>query len=280
MSRLLGRPWHTLARLPVFGRLGIFWLILLLLWLPLAAMLILALGLNPATQLLAVLLLYSEFVWLIRVWSQRVYGRSRPLKHYGLELSRRNFQELLAGLGLGLMSLFGLFGLQGGLGWLVWQAPMSAFPGIALEGLVVALGIGWAEELLFRGWLLDELEQDYSQLRSQVLGSSLFALLHFLRPLEAILQTWPQFLGLLFLGWALVQARRVAQGRLGLAIGLHAGLVWGYYLIDVADLVRISGRVPAWITGVNQNPLAGLLGLLFLGGINLVLAKLRSSPSR
>lgn len=210
------------------------------------------------------LLLYGEFIWLLRLWGQKVYQRSHPLHHYGLPRTPGDLLDLLVGLSLGLLSLLSLFGLEGGLGWLVWR-PAAALPQVILEGLAIALGIGFAEELLFRGWLLDELERDYRPQAALWLCSLLFALLHFIKPIAVILRVWPQFFGLLLLGAALVWAKRLRRGHLGLAMGLHAGLVWGIYIVSVANLVAYSGQVPAWITGVDQNPLAGLMGLLFLG---------------
>jgi LPXTG-motif cell wall-anchored protein len=48
-------------------------------------------------------------------------------------------------------------------------------------------------------------------------------------------------------------------------MGLHAGLVWGYYILNVGQLVQYSNQVSPWITGVDRNPIAGVMGLLFLG---------------
>lgn len=239
---------------------------LLLLWLPLAGPIYWVWGASNTVSIVTMLLLYGEFIYLLRLWGRTVYRRSHPLKYYGLPITSANWLDLLVGLSLGLLSLLSLFGLEGGLGWLVWK-PATALPQVILEGLAIALGIGFAEELLFRGWLLDELERDYRAPAALWICSLLFALLHFIKPIPVILQTWPQFFGLLLLGSALVLAKRLRQGRLGLAIGLHAGFTWGIYTINVAALVAYSGQVPAWITGINQNPLAGLMGLLFLGGI-------------
>ncbi len=210
----------------------------------------------------AMLLLYTEFVLLLQFWGRKVNQQPQPLKYYGL----RGGIDLIVGLGFGLLSLFALFGLESGLAWLVWQPPTIGLPNIILEGLGVGLGVGLAEELLFRGWLLDELERDYQPAVSLWGCSVIFALLHFIKPLAVIRQSWPQFLGLVLLGLTLVWAKRLRQGRLGLAIGLHAGLVWGYYIVDVADLVSYSGQVPTWVTGVNH-PLAGVMGVLLLGCI-------------
>jgi hypothetical protein len=51
---------------------------------------------------------------------------------------------------------------------------------------------------------------------------------------------------------------------LGLTIGLHGGLVWGYYIIIVGGLIEYSGQVADWVTGVNSNPLQGVMGVLFM----------------
>jgi hypothetical protein len=61
-------------------------------------------------------------------------------------------------------------------------------------------------------------------------------------------------------------------------VGLHGGLVWGYYLVDVADLLDVTGRVPAWVTGVGGNPLAGLLGMTLLGCLAVLLYRWSHSP--
>lgn len=258
---------RTYAHFPVPIRIGIFVSALLVLWLPLAGLIYWLWGTGNTVSILTMLLLYGEFVFLLQLWGRVVHQQAQPWRYYGL----RGRLDLLIGLGFSLLSLFSLFLLEGGLGWLVWRSPTVELPRIILEGLAVALGVGLAEELLFRGWLLDELERDYRPGVALWTCSTLFALLHFIKPLEVIRQSWPQFLGLLLLGSMLVQAKRLRQGRLGLPIGLHAGLVWGYYIVDVADLVNYPGRVPGWITGINGHPLAGVMGLLFLGGIILSL---------
>lgn len=224
------------------------------------------LGRDPnSVSILTIILLYGEFIFLLRLWGKYVYRQPQMLRHYGLERTRRNGLDLVRGLGIGIITLLSLFWLEGWLGWLAWQRPVVFLPQVILEGLVVALGFGLAEELLFRGWLLDELQRDYRPRTALWADSFVYALLHFIKPLEEILRTWFGFPGLLLLGLTLVWAKRSRRGRLGLPIGLHAGLVWGYYIINVGQLVEYSGQVPDWITGVDRNPLAGVVGLFFLG---------------
>ena len=212
-------------------------------------------------------LLYGEFVLLLRFWGKQVYRQPQILRRYGLERTRRNGRELLKGLSIGLLLTLSLFALEGLLGWFVWQRPTLFLPKLIVEGLLVALGLGLTEELLFRGWLLDELQRDYLPTTVLWASSFVYALLHFIKPWAEILRIWSGFPGLLLLGLTLVWAKRSCSGRIGLPIGLHAGLVWGYYIINVGQLVRFSGHVPDWITGVDRNPLAGIMGLTFLGVI-------------
>lgn len=225
-------------------------------------------------------LLFGEFLWLLRWWGRKVYGRTRLLKHYGLVRSRKNGFDLLKGLSIGVAFTFGLFVLEALLGWLQFQPPQLALPRLILEGFISALGIGFAEELVFRGWLLDELQKDYSLKTSLWVDATIFAVSHFLKPLSEIIRTFPTFPALLLLGLTQVWAKRSCNGRLGLPIGLHAGLVWGYYIINVGQLVRYSNQVSPWITGVDNNPIAGVMGLLFLGVLAAWMSKRQALLNR
>ncbi|MBR8834657.1 MAG: CPBP family intramembrane metalloprotease [Stigonema ocellatum SAG 48.90 = DSM 106950] len=260
-----------LAQYPAPVRLGYFVLTLLVIWLPFATPIYLLVKDANLVSILTMVLLYATFIVLLRLWGKYVYNQPQVLLHYGLQRTRQNGVDLLRGLAIGTMSVLILFGLEGALGWLVWQQPQSHnFLGrVILEGLIVGLGVGFAEELLFRGWLLDELQRDFSLQIALWVDAFLFAISHFIKPLEAIIHTLPQFPALLLLGLTQVWGKRWRRGRLGLPIGLHGGLTWGYYIINVGELTKYSGQVPDWVTGVNKNPLAGVMGLVFLSGLAL-----------
>lgn len=252
------------ADYPACVRVVLFLLLLGLLWLPFALPLYLWLGAEGAYSVVPLVVLYVIFVGWLRVWGQKVHRHPQPLCAHGLAISARNRRELLIGVVTGLSSLGLLFLVEGWLGWLVWHPLPDGFWRILIEGFLVGLGVGLAEELLFRGWLLDELRYSWG-FQSALWASGLFyAALHFIKPWQAILTSLPSFPGLLLLGLTLGLARHRTQGRLGLAIGLHGGLVWGYYLIDVGDWANYPKVVPDWVTGIYQNPLAGSMGVLFL----------------
>lgn len=253
-----------LSEYPAPLRLGIFLLTLVVFWLPLAAPIYLLGKDQNLVTILTMGLLFGEFLILLRWWRKNVYQQSEFFKSYGLAGGRKNAFYLFKGLSIGLLFTFGLFCLEGLLGWVNFQTPQVVLPRIILEGFFSALGIGFAEEFVFRGWLLDELEKDYSQKTSLWADASVFAVSHYLKPLAEIIRSFPGFPALLLLGLTLIWAKRSSGGLLGLPIGLHAGLVWGYYILNVGKLVQYSDKVSPWITGVDGNPIAGLMGLLFL----------------
>lgn len=263
-----------IASFPAPARLGLFLGTLLLIWLPIAVPIYLIWGEASGTWL--AILIYCEFIALIWWWGRNVEQKLRPYAYYGLVFSWRNWRECAIGLGMGLTSLSLLMLLEVGSGWLSWRGGAD-WQGAILPGFLTGIGAGFAEELLFRGWLLTELEKDYSSGRSLVLSSSIFALLHlnFAKLAESFSVVGVQLPGLLLLGMDLVWARRAQLGRLGLAIGLHGGLVWGYYIINTTKLLTPTKAVPEWVTGIGGNPIAGVMGILFLGAIAFTLRILK-----
>ncbi|MBD2189303.1 CPBP family intramembrane metalloprotease [Pseudanabaena sp. FACHB-723] len=242
------------------------------------------------------ILLYCGFLGLIWFWGRKIAKYSHPYRYYGLSFTRRNGLDFLLGLGLGCLTLIIFFGLQVILGWLAiqtvtWQQPLPDdllpavgvyfvdWQGAILPGLLTSIGIGFAEELLFRGWVLSELERDYSQKNSLIICSFVFAILHFIKPLDAILATWSQFLGLFIMSMTLVLARRRCHDRLGISIGLHGGLVWCYYIVNTTHWLKPTGAVPEWVTGIHGNPIAGVIGIIFLIAIAIGFRNPRQTKS-
>jgi uncharacterized protein len=255
----------ALASYPVPARIGIFLLLLLAIWLPIAMPIYLTLSHDPnLTSIVTMGILYLEFLWLSNRWNRQVHG-DRGLLAYGLVWQRKTAIECLNGLAIGLFLPFALF-LTGTLfGAIAWQSPSMSLSRLIFEGSLTALGVGFAEELLFRGWLLYELEKDYRYSVAVWSSALLFAIAHFIKPLTEIIRTFPQFPALVLLGLTLAWAKKATGDRLGMSIGLHAGLIWAYYILNVGKCVSPTGTVPNWITGIDNNPLAGVMGLGFLG---------------
>ena len=274
---------------PAPVRMISFLLVLILLWSPGLALIYLVMGNtqnleDPGTKnLLSILtmgLLAIEFIALLPWWGRKVYQHPNLYARYGLVFTRQNGLLLLKGLAIGSGFAFALFITQGLLGWLTWQSPRLPLLQLILEGSATALGVGLAEGLFFRGWMLDELDRDYSLKISSMLDASLYAALHFLKPISVILASLPEFPGLWLLGTVVIIAKRQNRNLLGISIGLHAGMVWAYYIVNVGNMVKYSGRVSDWITGINGNPISGLLGLIFLGILAILMSNISGKVDR
>lgn len=255
-----------LAQRPAAIRIIGFVLCLLVIWLPIATPIyLLVRDANLVTILTMGMLAIAFFIFLPR-WGKLVHNQPQMYQHVGLEFTRKNGVELLRGLAIGLISIQLLFLVQASLGWLEWQQPSESVVQFILEAIPTAFGTALAEELFFRGWIYDELERDYKDKPGVVLWvvALIFAISHFLKPIPEIIRTSPQFFGLLLLALTCIWAKRRSRGRLGLSIGIHAGLIWGWYVVNVGKLIEYTGKVPVWVTGVNDNPLAGVVGLSFL----------------
>jgi len=201
-------------------------------------------------------LLLSLPVRLRRAWGAREPWRSLGVAAPAAAMARALLRGLIkAALLLALLTA----GLAVA-GQLSWQPRLT--PGMALNGLLLGLGVGFAEELLFRGWLLGELSLLLGGQRALVLQAALFSLVHtrFNLPLALLL---PLLGGLLLLGLALGLQRRADGGLLWGAIGLHGGLVGGWFVLQ-QGLLAVNATAPGWLIGP-ANPIGGLLGWLGLG---------------
>ena len=152
-----------------------------------------------------------------------------------------------------------------------WGATASV-PAL-LNGLLLLLGVGFAEELLFRGWLWGALRHLFgsgplAHQRAFLAQAALFSLVHtrFNLGLAAMLGL---LVGLLFLGLALGLQRRADGGLLWGAVGLHGGLVGGWFVL-LAGPLELAATTPAFLAGPggsHPNPIGSLVGWIGLGGL-------------
>lgn len=207
--------------------------------------------------LLASLYLIAPLVLWRASW---VVGES--FSDYGFAWTPWILSSLVSGFGLGVLSLVVLFGIQTVLGWVSWQlASGRQLASVLLPTLLLALWISGTEELVFRGFLLTQLQKDYPVGMAAALSSLIFALLHLIWDR---LETIPQLPGLWLMGMVLVLARWVDGGSLGLAWGLHTGWVWAIASLDSAGLITYTGVGSESLTGKNGKPLAGAAGIICL----------------
>ncbi len=249
--------WGTLLYVPVLYGLG---------WLASRPLALLVPTWRPdqldlAGAGIALGLLLASLPWRLR----QAWGCTTPWQTLGVALPpaagfkafSRGLLKALALLMLVVVALL-LFGQARWLGRLDMDTWANA--------LALLLGVGFAEELLFRGWLWGELERLVGSQRAIGLQAAFFALVHpwYRLPGAAAIAL---LIGLVLLGLALALQRRADGGALWGAVGMHGGLVGGWFALQ-AGLLQISPATPAWLIGAGSptpNPIGGLLAWIGLG---------------
>jgi membrane protease YdiL (CAAX protease family) len=199
-------PWKKLAAYPPLVRVVVFLAVVVALWAPLALPLygLAGRGLLPGGDLVPTALLYLLFLLVLPRWERRVRGEGQPWARVGIVGVATLGRGIAIGFGLGALSLTVLAIAQVVLGWAAVNpagARGLALLQVGLVGAAAATAVGWSEELLFRGWLLRELEQGWSPRRALGVTSLIFAIAHFIKPLAVMVAMLPQLAGLMLLGW-------------------------------------------------------------------------------
>ena len=248
----------------------VFFILWTLIWLALAVPLAKITKWHPvkpttkAQKLPILLTLYGVAPFVVWVAAS---AEGATFADYGLNWQPAFWLSLAWGLSLGVGGVVLVFVLQGWLGWVQWHPQRQRLWEIApLLGL--GIGVGAIEELVFRGFLINELLQNYPLGVAAAIASLIFALSHLVWEQQ---QTKPQLPGLWLMGMVLVGARWADGGSLALAWGLHAGWVWGLSALDSAELFSYTGKASEWITGLGKQPLAGTAGILCLAGTGVLL---------
>lgn len=268
------------SQMPIWIKVGLFFVSWVGVWLPIAVLISKRVGWSPFQPLelqqklplvaslyaLAPLLLWG-FSWL----------ESTPFSIYGVAWTGYFFKSLGYGFGLGAIGMAILLGTQIVLGGKRWQGEnWQKFVTALFPSLVLGLWIGITEELIFRGLLFGQLWQAFDFWSAAIASSLIFAVLHLVwEGAENI----PRLPGLSLMGVVLCLAFSVNSGSVGLATGLHASWIWLIASLDTSGLVSAktpdqssaNRSAPAWLIGLPEKPLTGLLELIFLLGIGFCL---------
>tara|TARA_S200000501_G_scaffold294316_1_gene280053 strand:+ start:898 stop:1692 length:795 start_codon:yes stop_codon:yes gene_type:complete len=147
--------------------------------------------------------------------------------------------------------------------WGSWLGRLS--PVILLNAILLIIGVGFAEELIFRGWLLEELKNQYGFKKALIFQALIFSIVHigFNIPFWQMISI---LFGLFLLGIVLTLIRLKDNNSLWGCAGLHGGLVGIWFLLN-NGLIEISKDAPIWLVGPgseNTNPLGGFYGITLL----------------
>lgn len=236
-----------------------------------AAVVILILGLwvpDAGTLSLWIGALASAVVFVLATWVARRVLDRRSFVSLGFALDRHTLPDLVAGFLIPFPMLGLVFGIATAFGWMQWgswawesQSAASVVLGMA-GGLSLFVLVGVSEEVLSRGYHLQNLTESMGWIGAWLLSSLIFAGLHVFNPGFSLQAGLGLVLAGLFLatGW-------LRTGRLWLSIGLHIG--WNFFegtvfgfAVSGLDLFRLMDhRIegPSWATGGTFGPEAGAI---------------------
>ena len=217
-------------------------------------------------SLIGTIYTFLLFVISIPKWFEIRWGFNNPWKIVGInkiDKKENRFVYLLKGFlySIILLSLILIPIINNQ--WGNWSGNLSSET--LLNSLLLIIGIGFAEELVFRGWLLEELKNQYGLKKAIVFQALVFSIVHIGFDIPAWQMMSISF-GLFLLGIVLSIIRIKDQNSLWGCAGLHGGLVGIWFLIN-NGLVEISKDAPIWLVGpgnINTNPLGGFYGITLL----------------
>ena len=133
------------------------------------------------------------------------------------------------------------------------------------NAIVLIAGIVFAEEIIFRGWLLKEMVFLFGSRKGILFQSAIFSLAHYRSDLS-FGALFFFLIGLFLFGLVLTFRRISDEGSLWGCVGLHGGLVGIWYLFD-SGMVLFTSEIPFYLLGPSKsmvNPIGSLLGIIFL----------------
>ncbi len=254
---------NVFSQTSVFVQIGFFFLAWGLIWLPIAIPISIAVKWQPSKplelhqKLPLVASLYA--IAPLILWGVAALKRV-PFSTFGIRLNADLFASVGSGLGMGAIGILILFGVETAIGWIHWKSEnWDKWFAASMPTLLLGIWIGFAEELVFRGFFFGQLSADFWV--GAIASSVIFAGLHLIWEGK---DNIPQLPGLTLMGVVLCLAFAQNQNSIGLAWGLHAGWIWMMASLDTAEILQYEETAPEWGTGIDRKPLAGILGLLFL----------------
>jgi membrane protease YdiL (CAAX protease family) len=223
------------------------------------------------------------------LWPVVKWIRVSSVADLGLKRNDLRWRDLLIGVVVPFVALwiYGAVLLAFGFYTMKDELPWHRLP----AAIGTAIAVAFVEEAFFRGGLFGILRRSMSFRTAAILLSVLFAILHFLKPPEGVIaaadvgwdagfrvipQVFSQFSDptlllagctTLFLISLILCHATAATQSLWLAIGLHAGLVFGARSFSI-----LAQRRQIQLPWVGEDLRIGLLPLIVLAGIWCVIA--------
>ncbi|MEK6222938.1 MAG: CPBP family intramembrane metalloprotease [Chloroflexota bacterium] len=218
--------------------------------------------------------LFSVITIPLSVYLARRFLDKRTYESLGFKKDKNTLRDLLFGIALPALIMGFIYLVEVSMGWLVfeefaWETAHSEnWLGELFLWLGIFLAVGYYEELLSRGYHLQNIEEGLNTFWAVLISSAVFGIAHLGNPNA----TWISALGLLgagiFLAYGYLRTR-----QMWLPIGLHIGWnifegpIFGFPVsgLNTFRLLNHTISGPELFTGGEFGPEAGLLSIIGMG---------------
>jgi membrane protease YdiL (CAAX protease family) len=216
------------------------------------------------------------------VYLARRFLDKKAFASLGLKINKSALLDILTGIFIAAFMMALIFAIEFKAGWVkfegfAWEVDSVKIVSINLIlFLFIFIMVGWNEELLSRGYHLQNLASGTNIFWGILISSSVFGLAHLINPNA----TWVSAAGIFFAGLFLAYGY-LRTGQLWLSIGLHIGwnffegVIFGFPVsgLDIYRLIRHQIQGPEIWTGGAFGPEAGLIVLpaLAIGSVLIYL---------
>jgi len=227
---------------------------------------ILLYGNKESVSLIGTIFTFLIFVFSLPKWFEIRWGLKNTWKLLGIKKIDRNKELIFYFLRGFLLSITLIFLIlipiiEAQQGYWIGQISID----VIINAILLIIGVGFAEELIFRGWLLEEFKNQFGLKKAIISQALIFSVVHIGIDLP-FLEMISILIGLFLLGILLSLMRLKDNNSLWGCVGLHGGLV-GLWFLTNNGLFFISKDSPKWLVGpgsINTNPLGGLFGIFLI----------------
>lgn len=262
-------------------RVAIFLVVLLVCTVALGVPVGLALREIPSIDIQPVKLFFTYLFATLATWFMLRFIDKRPFASIGLTFNAGWGKELLQGCGIGAGMISIVFIIEYFCGMVQIEFFMLSYPQalyVFVYSFFLYSTVGYGEELLFRGYLLQVTAEGIGKASSAILYALLFAVSHVQNPNVSIFGLINIALAGIWLAIAYYKTR-----ALWLPIGLHfswnffQGFVYSFPVSGTASNQEQIGKAivfgPEWITGGAFGPEGGALTTLLLAASSFFIYK-------
>ncbi|HWL86065.1 MAG TPA: CPBP family intramembrane glutamic endopeptidase [Polyangiaceae bacterium] len=218
---------------------------------------------RPVAMTLAAVLEISAYLGATMVLRRRV--DLRPWAGMALPPPAKGARLFFLGGVLGTALLLVVVGIELAARWIeVGRTDATTFAAYLVAGLAISLAVGFIEELLFRGYFLQNLGEEIPLWAATLLTGVFFAAIHMLNGGFGV-----EYIVSAIAINTLFALMRVLSGSLWLGIGFHAAWDWAQTLLVGLSVVnnpaqdhslfRVAQHGPTWMVGDAPSIEGGLL---------------------